>query len=144
MDNKMMGVAKLLGVELEEEFRIKEAPITSVYKISEEGLVLHHKEENWWEAVPYMLALLLTGERKIDKLPWLPTTNDTYYYPCPSSREKVLVGCTWMGSSLDLYRFNHGLVFRTSDEANEATKKMLAALQEENNDQSYGRSGKNA
>lgn len=135
MANQIAGVAKLLGVELEEEFEIMGAPVGCVYKLSEKGVALYHKEENWWEVLPHMLTLLLTGECKIVKLPWKPAMNGTYYYPCPSSREKVLVGCTWMGSSIDLYRFNHGLVFRTPDEADEATKKMLAALQEENEDE---------
>lgn len=135
MDNKMMEVAKLLGVELEKEFEIMGAPVGCVYKLSEKGVALYHKEENWWEVLPHMLTLLLTGECKIVKLPWTPTANDVYYYPCPSSREKVLIGSTWMGSSVDLYRLNHGLVFRTPNEADEATKKMLAALQEENEDE---------
>lgn len=129
MNNKMAGVAKLLGVELEEEFRIKGSPTTSIFKISEKGLV-HHRIEDWWEAMPNTLTHLLTGGRKIVKLSWTPTTNDVYYYPCPSSREKGLIGCTWRGSETDLYRFKRGLVFRTPNEADEATKKMLAALQE--------------
>ena len=135
MNNKMAGVAKLLGVELEEEFKIKGSPTTSIFKISEKGLVLYHRIEDWWEAMPNTLTHLLTGRRKIVKLSWTPTTNDVYYYPCPSSREKGLIGCTWRGSETDLYRFNRGLVFRTPNEADEATKKMLAALQEASDDE---------
>ena len=116
MSNHMAGVAKLLGVELEEKFKIKEAPTTSIYKISEKGLVLHH-EEDWWEAVPYMLALLLTGERKIVKLPWT-------------------------GSESDKSSYQQGLIYRTRDEAIKLAEEMLdvakkrfagSTKQEENN-----------
>lgn len=135
MDNKMMGVAKLLGVELEEKFRIKGAPTTSIYKISEEGLVLHHKEENWWEAVPYMLALLLTGERKIGKLPWRPKIGENYYVPFMHySEPKMFTQYRWRDSDLDNKFYRFGFVCQTKDEAIAQMKKMLAALQEANDE----------
>lgn len=125
MSNHMAGVAKLLGVELEEKFKIKEAPTTSIYKISEKGLVLHHEEEeDWWEAVPYMLALLLTGERKIVKLPWEPSHGDSYYMPSVVNSGKYLK-LFWTGSEGDKSSYQQGLVYRTSREAIKLAEEML-------------------
>lgn len=139
MNNHMAGVAKLLGVELEEKFKIKEAPTTSIYKISEKGLVLHHEEEDWWEAVPYMLALLLTGERKIVKLPWEPSHGDSYYMPSVVNSGKYL-RLFWTGSEGDKSSYQQGLVYRTSREAIKLAEEMLdvarkrfAVAKEENN-----------
>lgn len=139
MNNHMAGVAKLLGVELEEKFKIKEAPTTSIYKISEKGLVLHHEEEDWWEAVPYMLALLLTGERKIVKLPWEPSHGDSYYMPSVVNSGKYLK-LFWTGSEGDKSSYQQGLVYRTSREAIKLAEEMLdvarkrfAVAKEENN-----------
>lgn len=130
MDNKMMEVAKLLGVELEEEFEIMGAPVGCVYKLSEKGVALYHKEENWWEVLPHMLTLLLSGECKIGRLPQKPAMNDTYYYPTPSDKE--LWECTiWVDSRYDNIKLSRGLVFKTSKEAAEVAKKMLAVVKEE-------------
>ena len=61
--NKMEEVAKLLGVELEEEFKIKGLP--AKYKLSKNGLKYYIGQ---WNDSPW-LQKLLTGEREIIKLP---------------------------------------------------------------------------
>nr|DAW54776.1 MAG TPA: hypothetical protein [Bacteriophage sp.] len=133
MDNKMMEVAKLLGVELEEEFEIMGAPVGCVYKLSEKGVALYHKEENWWEVLPHMLTLLLSGEFKIVKLPWKPTVHDDYYYPNPLDRD--LWGCgIWVDNDNDNNRFSRGLIVKTKEEAIVMAKKMLIALREANDE----------
>lgn len=131
MDNKMMEVAKLLGVELEEEFEIMGAPVGCVYKLSEKGVALYHKEENWWEVLPHMLTLLLSGECKIGGLlHWKPAMHDDYYFPLPSDKD-LWGGSIWTGSDNDISKLKRGLVFKTSKEAAEVAKKMLAVVKEE-------------
>ena len=66
MANKMKEVAKLLGVELEEEFRIEGFSIT--YKLSEKGLMRWEDNSQKWY-ISYRIGELLTGEKKIIKLP---------------------------------------------------------------------------
>ena len=65
MENKMAEVAKLLGVELEEEFRIEGFSIT--YKLSEKGLMRWEDNSQKWY-ISYRIGELLTGEKKIIKL----------------------------------------------------------------------------
>ena len=66
MANKMKEVAKLLGVELEEEFRIEGFSIT--YKLSEKGLMGRAVNLQQWY-ISTRVGELLTGEKKIIKLP---------------------------------------------------------------------------
>ena len=65
MENKMNEVAKLLGVELEEEFRIE--GLTKKYKLTENGLKYWSDNLQQW-CISGWLRELLTGESKIIKL----------------------------------------------------------------------------
>ena len=66
MENKMEELAKLLGVELEEEFRIEGCSYT--YKLSKEGLSFWAFNSQEW-ILSSIIGKLLTGERKIIKIP---------------------------------------------------------------------------
>ena len=65
-ENKMKEVAKLLGVELEEEFRIE--GLTRKHKLTENGLRCWFDDFQQWYA-SYYIDELLAGEAKIIKLP---------------------------------------------------------------------------
>ena len=65
-ENKMNEVAKLLGVELEEEFRIE--GLTRKHKLTENGLRCWFDDFQQWYA-SYYIDELLAGEAKIIKLP---------------------------------------------------------------------------
>lgn len=65
-ENKMKEVAKLLGVELEEEFKIK--GFRCKYKLTNDGLMYWSYLDNKW-LISTFLKELLTGELKIIKLP---------------------------------------------------------------------------
>ena len=65
-ENKMSEVAKLLGVELEEEFKIE--GLSNKYKLSNYGLMCWAvKLQRWY--ISTRVGELLTGEKKIIKLP---------------------------------------------------------------------------
>ena len=66
VENKMNEVAKLLGVELEEEFRIE--GLTRKHKLTENGLRCWFDDFQQWYA-SYYIDELLTGEAKIIKIP---------------------------------------------------------------------------
>lgn len=69
----MKEVAKLLGVELEEEFRIEGCSYK--YKLSKEGLSFWGVSSQEW-ILSSIIGKLLTGESKIIKLP-KPILNET-------------------------------------------------------------------
>lgn len=65
-ENKMKEVAKLLGVELEEEFKIE--GFRCKYKLTNDGLMYWSYLDNKW-LISNFLKELLTRELKIIKLP---------------------------------------------------------------------------
>lgn len=135
MTNHMEEVAKLLGVGLEEEFRIEGTHVDYIYKISEKGLFLHCSGRDWWEEVPDTLVQMLAGRtRKIIKLPWKPQKGEKYYVPRiafqPENRHSYYY---WGNSGFDIERYKMGIVCRTKEEAITMTKKMLTVAKEGKN-----------
>ena len=138
MSNYMKDVAKLLGLELREEFRIEKCQ--GLFRFTEDGLqqlLSGDRSTTWALAEPSILKNLLTGKEAIVKFPWTPARMEIYYVPCVS--EVCRCDCfTWFDDCNDHFRFRHGLVFKTAEEATVLTKKMLklaektlAAIQEE-------------
>lgn len=72
MENKMSTVAKLLGVELEEKFMLKD--FQHMYKLTEKGLMYWSDISQIWEN-SNAIGDLLTGDIKIIKLQ-KPILND--------------------------------------------------------------------
>ena len=66
MENKMKEVAKLLGVELEEEFRINVS--TLEYKLTKSGLLYWSNASQMWERSRSIEELLI-GQYEIIKIP---------------------------------------------------------------------------
>lgn len=65
MENKMKEVAKLLGVELEEEFRIDVS--TLEYKLTKSGLLYWSNASQMWERSRAIEELLI-GQYEIIKI----------------------------------------------------------------------------
>ena len=65
-ENKMKEVAKLLGVELEEEFRINVSPLE--FKLTESGLLYWSNALQMWERSRAIEELLI-GQYEIIKIP---------------------------------------------------------------------------
>ena len=66
MENKMNEVAKLLGVELEEEFKITDSH--TKYKLTSNGMKCWSVSDQKW-LYSNLLQILLTGMNRIIKLP---------------------------------------------------------------------------
>ena len=76
--NYIAEVAKMLGVELGEEFKLDKH--NDIYKFTEEGLVYCLMGNLGWRTAPFTQNDLLTGKFEIKKLPWKPKENGYYYY----------------------------------------------------------------
>ena len=75
--NLIPKIAEMLGVELEEEFKIK--PLDGVYMLDESGLLNKHDDGKWYSSMS--LTPLLTGQYKIEKLPpFEPMYGDKYWH----------------------------------------------------------------
>lgn len=66
-ENKMKEVAKLLGVELEEEFKINEGDY-NIFKLTEQGLKCYSDKISGWQ-YSLLLEYLIVGDIEIVKIP---------------------------------------------------------------------------
>lgn len=124
--NHMEEVAKLLGVEPEEDFRIKGICADLLFRITEEGVFSHYPGSEYGELNKLMLTQLLTGDSKIIRLPWKPKINEEFYVPCIHYTESSMATkFRWRDDNADNKFYQFGLVCKTREEAIAMTKKML-------------------
>ena len=112
MKNLMPEVAKLLGVEIEEEFRIKKYD-NRKFKFYKDGLKMKWDRENEWNINNTWLMGLYTGEDEIVKLPWKPKNNEQYW----TVEEDSIFYDSWDNNMMDYSYLKLGNCFRTKEEA---------------------------
>lgn len=118
--NYMQDVAKMLGVELEEEFKIDSSD--KIFKFYKNGLCFQCGGA--WLRADNILIDLIKGDSKIVKLPWQPKKGDEYYYPGAGFRNICSAG--WGNSVLGLAYKEAGFIFKTYEEC----EASLATLRE--------------
>lgn len=111
MDNKthMPRIAKMLGIELNEPFKIY--GITSTYILTERGCCDTHNNP-----APNILTALLTGKRIAYIPPYIPKSGEKYYNVALGSR---IWQTEWTNCPLDLYRLATNNVFKSKEKAQE-------------------------
>lgn len=75
MENKMEELARLAGLELEEEFRMDN--YSTKYKITKDGFMYWSDDYQQWNYTPG-IEELFTGERQITKIPILNEKEKEY------------------------------------------------------------------
>lgn len=138
MANYMNQIAGLLGVELGETFKIvddKNGKYHDYYRLTEEkGIEVSDDNANWEMAIAGVLKRLLMGDARIIKLPWKPSHGDEYWTPIVNQVAASTLWSKWSNSDNDNYRYEHGLICRTKEEAVELTEKLLAMAKEARED----------
>ena len=130
MTNHMAEVAQMLGVELEEVFKVTDddsGKYHNYYKFTEKKGIEVSEDNVKWEADTagtLVLKWLLIGVARIIKLPWKPSRGDVYYMPSVTSIGKY-IKLFWTGSRNDEGSYQQGLVLRTKKEAVELAEEML-------------------
>ena len=128
MTNHMEEVAKLLGVELEEVFKVTDDTYGAYqlyHRFTESnGIEISDDGVTWERAKAIVLKWLLIGVARIIKLHWKPQKGDRYYFPCPASIEKWDYS-TWSEREVDYYRLNHGFACKTMERAVAISQEML-------------------
>ena len=125
--NYMADIAKMLGVELKEEFMIEDADgyliNTDFYNIIKAGCFRRASDNSKNSGVDNGKLLgILQGRFKIRKLPWKPETNKTYYRP---SRKFFNVTTEiWTNNPYDFAFYETGMVFRTKEECEAALPEL--------------------
>lgn len=117
--NLMPEVAKLLGVEFGEKFKIRDKYTGKVkpttYYICDRGLMTNVDGIYLSNKSIEQLQQLLMGYLEIVKLPWEPKENERVW--CPNAIQKTVVGFLWRDGLLLLSLKALGMVYRTREEA---------------------------
>ena len=140
MTNHMAEVAQMLGVELEEVFKVTDddsGKYHNYYKFTEKKGIEVSEDNVKWEADTaevLVLKWLLIGVARIIKLPWKPQRGETYYIPCIVAQSEHMYSMFyWNDDNYDKEYYRMGLVCKTPEEAVARTKKMLTVAKEGKN-----------
>lgn len=127
--NLIPEIAKMLSVELGEEFKVK-GDDTLTYRFDSDGLKLTHN--SGIELAPISANVvfvdLVNGKDEIVKLPWKPKEEEHYYTFTSTykyTKWKIGLNC-WHTEPQNLAFLKAGWVFRTRQEAEVALPKAAA------------------
>lgn len=134
--NKMEDVAKLLGLELGQSFKIVDDTYgirQSYYRLTEEnGCEISDDNTSWVTVSAEVLKWLIMGDVRISKLPWKPREDEKYYIPYININPVHMYDeYYWNNDNIDIGYYRMGLVCNTPEEAVALTKKMLAVAKED-------------
>ena len=126
--NYYKQVAEMLGVELNEEFKVANGDVLyeKPYKITVDGLL--YKDALGWERSTFLHSII-TGDIEIVKLPWKPKDDEFYYYYSPCAG--ITYQERWMNTSSDYCMWKLGNCFRTREEASKKGKEIMETIEKE-------------
>jgi len=122
LSNKMLdAILEELGLEKDEEFEIKNVS----YRINKNGLEYCYGDY-WYRSIN--LGELLLEELEIIKLPFVPTREQTYYYPNITTT-LLYEASLYYNGEYDKHRVEHKLCFRTKEEAIRRAREILRLIE---------------
>ena len=113
--NLMPEVAKLLGVELGEEFIITRDGQEETVLLAADGFHVLQPNDVLGSDRGALLSLVLQGLYEVKKKPWEPEHGEYYY--CPSIRQRKVMQPMWVGDTRDYAMKAIDMVYRTQEEA---------------------------
>lgn len=123
--NLIPEIAKMLGVEIGEEFKIKGYK-GLVYKFVDDELIVNSTDDKGCSGLAANMTLvsLLKGKREIIKLPWKPKKGDVYFTFELWGGKWVVRSFWWGGFPNEYALLDKGWVYRTKEEAEAALPKV--------------------
>ena len=124
--NLIPEIAKMLGVELGEEFKVNLNGWNNTYRFNNNGLYGRTQTEKWI-AYPELFCLLTTGNAEIVKQRWKPKEGEDYYsFSC--YHKWCVWQQQWSNHPFDVALWEKGWAFRTREEAEAALPKVAAEM----------------
>ena len=122
--NHMAEVAKLLGVELGERFKVVFAGVQYAvdYYLSEDGIKI---DEEGAVCKQDLLKDLICGEYSIKRKPWKPKDGDVYWYVCADGDLAVEEWWESAKEICDMNTYKLGNCYRTKEEAEANREKWI-------------------
>lgn len=121
MANHMAEVAKMLGVELGEEFMCNN---WYKYVLREDGVVAPNYDNFSGDTFSTVLNDLLTGKLVIKRKHWKPKDRELYW--CVTALEGTIAANEWHNNWMDIVYYKLGNCYRSKGEAKVNRDKWLA------------------
>lgn len=130
--NLIPKIAKMLGVELSEEFKVKGDDETT-YIFTDDGLKLTYDGGIGIIEISSDAAFadLVNGKDEIIKLPWRPKEGEVYCTFGASDGSWRVWQQRWINHPTDFALLDKGWIYRTPDEAKAALPKVAAEFRME-------------
>lgn len=129
--NLMPIIAKELGVEMGEKFRITcygntEFVFRACFQLADEN-------QNFDYDIDEVFHNLCLGINKVVKLPWKPQLKEIYYYVSGTIGDPNLYvhASSWWGDTTDVSFYKLGNVFKTEEEAEAHKQEVWERLTKE-------------
>lgn len=126
--NLIPEIAKMLGVELGEEFKVDKYDELT-FKFAENMLITRADFKGAkWGITHVVLSELLGGDIEIVKLPWKPKMYEEYWTFGKLGKQWIVGTLIWKELPYEILLFDKGWVYRTRAEAQAALPKVAAEL----------------
>ena len=128
--NLIPKIAKLLGVEIGEEFKVDRYEYDGLTCKFAENMLMSRSDLKGaeWGITYVILSELLAGDAEIVKIPWKPKKGDAYYTFEVFRGKWVVRSLWWTGAPCNYALLDKGWVFRTKEEAEDALTKVAAEM----------------
>lgn len=131
--NYYKKIAEMLGVELEEEFKLKpsclEKPWNCLYRFSKDGLENKYSDLSWVKCEKGAIDNILIGQTEVIKIPWKPKEGELYWYYSKTLNQAI--SRNWNAENYALCLWKCGNCFKTEKEANAKGKEIMKQIQKE-------------
>lgn len=129
--NYYKKIAEMLGVELGEEFRLKENKtkniLIPIYKITQEEGLMYSVNRNEFDRSVSLMSII-NGSFSVVKLPWKPKKGDRYCYYSTKGQVNYAM---WEDLCSELILWKAGNCFKTEEEARTKGKEIMKQIQKE-------------
>jgi hypothetical protein len=127
--NLIPEIAKMLGVELNEEFKVDKYDELT-FKFAENMLMARADFKGAkWGITYVVLSELLGGDAEIIKLPWKPKFGDRYFGVFEFNGKLMVCRYDiWRGTIAEEAQYRCGWVYRTKEEAEAALPKVAKEM----------------
>lgn len=128
MANLIPKIAKMLGMELGEKFKI-DIRGNDIFQITESGIWMRKgidKEE--WVEKPFEFVMLCNGDAEIIKLHYRPDYRQMYWTFGLKDGIWVVVPREWEDYPAEILLADKGWTYRTKEEAQDALPKVAAEM----------------
>lgn len=128
--NLIPEIAKLLGVEVGEEFKVKGDDELTYIFTDDDGLKITFAGDIEISQISINSAFvaLVMGKDEIVKLPWKPKKGDAYYTFEVFRSKWVVRSLWWTGAPCNYALLDKGWVFRTKEEAEAGLSKVAKEM----------------